>query len=85
MEKGPFGALFFMKFDLDDDGNNTKTAGVCSARLYEAALRAHMPAQGTNLDVRMPSPLHSLLRQAKSRIPAVDSSRIAGTSRKPYD
>ena len=68
-----------MKGNLDDDGNITRTAGVCPARLDTAALRAHMAAQGRSERGAL-KPHHCLLRRAKSRVPAV-RSRIAGTSR----
>jgi OmcA/MtrC family decaheme c-type cytochrome len=38
--------------DPDDDGNITKTAGVCSACHDSAALRQHMVLQGANFNVR---------------------------------
>ena len=41
-----------MKFDPDDDGNNTRTAYVRSARLDSAALRSHMATQWAGFNVR---------------------------------
>jgi OmcA/MtrC family decaheme c-type cytochrome len=38
--------------DPDDDGNITKTAGVCSACHDAAVFRAHMQAQGASFNVR---------------------------------
>jgi hypothetical protein len=37
--------------DPDDDGNITKTAGVCSACHDSAALRQHMVSQGAHFNV----------------------------------